>query len=148
VHEGGDDFSVFHLLGPSDDTGVHGGKGTCERYRSGIDEAFCSITTHGRRTGRPHTIEIWFAAVSPATIYALAGGRDTADWVRNVLADPAVEVRIGEREGPATGRVVEEGAEEDALARRLLVAKYQSAGATDLESWGRSALPVAFDLDF
>ncbi len=39
-------------------------------------------------------------------------------------------------------------AEEDALARRLLVAKYQSAGATDLESWGRSALPVAFDLDF
>lgn len=68
--------------------------------------------------------------------------------MRNVVADPAVDVRIGEREGPATGRVVEAATEEDALARRLLVAKYQSPGATDLESWGRSALPVAFDLAF
>jgi hypothetical protein len=59
-----------------------------------------------------------------------------------------VHVRIGDQEGPATARVLDAGTEEDALARRLLLAKYQDPGSTDLESWGRSALPVAFDLDF
>ena len=64
------------------------------------------------------------------------------------MVEPKVTVRIGDREGGATARVVEAGTEEDALARRLLVAKYQQPGQTDLESWGRRALPVAFDLDF
>ena len=56
-------------------------------------------------------------------------------------------VQIGDHEGGATARVVQAGTEEDALARRLMLAKYQAPGATDLESWGRSALPVALDLD-
>jgi len=62
------------------------------------------------------------------------------------MADAGVTVRIGEAEGDATARVVEPGTAEDALARRLLLAKYQVATSDDLESWGRSALPVAFDL--
>lgn len=64
------------------------------------------------------------------------------------MANPQVSVRIGDREGAATARVVAAGTEEDARARRLLLAKYQQPGQTDLESWGRSALPVAFDLGF
>ena len=56
-------------------------------------------------------------------------------------------MRIGDHEGPATARVVAAGTEEDGLARRLVLAKYQEPGQTDLERWGRSALPVAFDLD-
>jgi deazaflavin-dependent oxidoreductase (nitroreductase family) len=118
-------------------------------YVADIDEDFCYITTTGRRTGNPHRIEIWFAA-SPArrTVYVLAGGRERADFVRNAMVQPQVTVRIGDREGPATARVVDAGTEEDALARRLVLAKYQAPGASDLESWGRSALPVAFDLGF
>jgi len=137
VNERGNEFLV-----------LHGRKGTGGRYRPGIDEEFCYITTTGRRTGRPHTIEIWFARASAGTIVVLAGGRERADWVRNLIADPAVHVRIGDGDGDARARVVEAGSAEDALARRLLLAKYQSPGATDLESWGRSALPVAFDLGF
>ena len=68
--------------------------------------------------------------------------------MRNAIAEPKVTVRIGDREGAATARVVDAGTEEDARARRLVLAKYQQPGETDLESWGRSALPVAFDLDF
>lgn len=105
------------------------------------------MTTTGRRTGRPHRIEIWFAA-SGSTLYLLAGGRDRADWVRNLRAQPAVQVRVG-REGPlqpATARVVEVGTEEDGLGRRLLLEKYQAPGSRDLESFGRSALLVAVDL--
>lgn len=112
-------------------------------------EDFCYITTTGRRTGNPHRIEIWFAGEPGGrTIYVLAGGRERADFVRNAMKDSRVSVRIGEREGPATARVVDAGTEEDALARRLVLAKYQEPGRTDLEHWGSSALPVAFDLDF
>ena len=78
----------------------------------------------------------------------MADGRERADWVRNVMADPRVAVRIGDQEGEATGRVVEAGTDEDALARRLVLAKYQTPGQGDLEGWSRTALPVAFDLGF
>ena len=120
------------------------------RYVADIeDEDFCYITTTGRRTGNPHRVEIWFAAEPGGrTIYVLAGGRERADFVRNAMVEPRVTVRIGDREGGAMARVVAAGTEEDALARRLLLAKYQQPGSSDLESWGRSALPVAFDLDF
>jgi hypothetical protein len=63
------------------------------------------------------------------------------------MVQPAVTVRIGDVERGATARVVDPGTEEDALARRLILQKYQAPGSGDLESWGRSALPVAFDLD-
>lgn len=78
----------------------------------------------------------------------LAGGRERADFVRNAIVNPNVRVRIGDTEGEATARVVDAGTDEDRLARRLLLAKYQGPGQSDLESWGRSALPVAFDLGF
>ncbi len=112
----------------------------------GFDGAFCYVTTTGRRTGRPHTIEIWFAA-SGHTLYVLAGGRGRADWVRNLRADPAVEVRLAGRRYPAKARELEYGSEEDGRARRLVLRKYQAPGATDLEEWGRTALAVAFDLE-
>ncbi len=111
-----------------------------------IEPAFCYVTTTGRRTGRPHTIEIWFGRAD-TTLYVLCGARERADWVRNVLADPAVRVRVGDGGVvPAVGRVLETGTDEDALARRLVLAKYQRPGASDLDGWGRSALAVAFDL--
>ncbi len=92
---------------------------------------------------------MWFAGEPGGrTIYALADGRERADWVRNVMADPRVTVRVGTQEGGAIGRVIDPDTGEDALARRLLLAKYQQPGHSDLERWGASALPVAFDLSF
>ena len=78
----------------------------------------------------------------------LAGGRERADWVRNLMADAQAHVDIGGREGDATARVLDPGTDEDALARRLLLAKYQRPGKEDLVDWARSSLPVAFDLSF
>jgi hypothetical protein len=57
-----------------------------------------------------------------------------------------VSVRIGNTTHHATARVVEPGTNEDALARRLLLAKYQTPAGAELEDWGRTALPVALDL--
>lgn len=104
---------------------------------------YCYITTTGRVTGRPHRIEIWFAAHGD-TIYILAGNRERSDWVRNAMRQPRVRVRIGRRAFDGVARIV--GAQrEDARARRLLLAKYSPAN-DDLDDWGRTALPVAIAL--
>ena len=108
------------------------------------DEDFCYLTTVGRRTGRPHTIEIWFG-VDRGVVYLMGGGRDRSDWVRNLLADPSVHLRIGETEWDATARVVAPDTDEDARVRLLLRDKYANP-SDDLVSWARSALPVAIEL--
>jgi deazaflavin-dependent oxidoreductase (nitroreductase family) len=107
-------------------------------------ESFCYLTTHGRRTGRPHTIEIWFA-LRNTTVYMLAGSRDRADWVKNLLFDPEVEVRIGDRHFTGMARLVELPSE-DGWLRRALVEKYQGGYGSSLNGWGRRSLPVAVDL--
>lgn len=108
-------------------------------------ESFCYLTTVGRRTGRPHTIEIWFAREN-GTLYLLSGGGESADWVRNLRRTPAVQVRIGSRTVAARARQLT-APEEDALARQLLDAKYMGwKSGKRLSSWARSALPVAIEL--
>lgn len=110
------------------------------------DLDFGYLTTTGRVTGRPHRIEIWFA-LRGGTVYLLSGGRERSDWVANLLADPRVTFELGGEIGKARARVLEPGTDEDALARRLLVAKYTSRDPDDLTEWGRTALPVALDRD-
>jgi deazaflavin-dependent oxidoreductase (nitroreductase family) len=107
-------------------------------------EDYCYVTTTGRVTGKPHRIEIWFAA-SGDTIYILAGGGDRSDWVKNAKRRPRVPVSIGARTFDGHARIVA-ASEEDALARRLLLEKYGPRYSGDLDEWGRTALPVAIDL--
>jgi len=110
------------------------------------DADFCYLTTAGRRSGRPHTVEMWFA-IEGRTLYCLAGGGDGADWVRNIRHDGAVRVRINTRMTAARGRVVRAGTAEEARARRLLDEKYMDgAPGKPLSGWARTALPVAIDL--
>jgi deazaflavin-dependent oxidoreductase (nitroreductase family) len=102
------------------------------------------LTTTGRRTGRPHTIEIWYA-VHDGRVYLMAGGRDRADWVRNLKREPHVQLRAGDTTYHAVARVVEDLAE-DALVRRLLAAKYQGwREGAPLSEWAQTALPVAIE---
>ncbi|MGE0824030.1 MAG: nitroreductase family deazaflavin-dependent oxidoreductase [Candidatus Binatia bacterium] len=108
------------------------------------DEDFCYLTTSGRVTGQPRTIEIWFA-MHKQTLYMLAGSRENAGWVKNLSHAPEVSVRIGKYRFSGSARIVEQP-EEDALARRLVVGKYQPRDSDDLSSWGRTALPIAIDV--
>ena len=108
------------------------------------DDDFCYLTTRGRRSGRPHEIEIWFA-LDGSTLYLLAGGGDTSDWVRNLAAEPAVTMRLGATTYDATARAVEPGTALDARARTLVFAKYEPRSG-GLTGWRDSALPVAIEL--
>src|SRR6476469_6092348 len=88
-----------------------------------VDSVFCYLTTRGRKSGRPHRIEIWFAA-HDGMLYLMAGGRDSADWVRNLRADPAVQLEIDGVTHTGRARTVE-GEPVEPLVRQLLAGKYQ-----------------------
>jgi deazaflavin-dependent oxidoreductase (nitroreductase family) len=117
------------------------------------DEQYCYLTTTGRVSGEPREIEIWFGLTAPAatregpwTLYMLSGGRDRSNWVRNLIAEPRVSVRIGNRTFAGRARLVDDR-DEDAVARRLLFEKYSGGYSGDLSNWRDTALPIAVDLE-
>ena len=108
-------------------------------------EDYCYLTTKGRVSGRPHEIEIWFG-IQGKTLYLLSGGGEGSDWVKNLLKESSVAVRITEYNFVGTARIVS-NEEEDMMARYMLAEKYQEwkEGKT-LSDWARTALAVAIDI--
>ena len=113
--------------------------------RSACD-LFLYLTTTGRRSGRPHRIEIWFAA-HRGKVYLLSGGRDRSDWMHNLQANGRVSVELAGEHHVGVARVLEPGTAEDRLARELLVAKYEPVEHDSLEEWGRMSLPVVIEFE-
>ena len=107
-------------------------------------DEYCYLTTTGRRTGRPHRIEIWYAAHGD-TLYLLSGGGMSSDWVRNLCEEPDVVVELDGVARRGRGRLLESG-EEAETARTLVFSKYALRYNGDLNGWRESALPVAVDL--
>ena len=63
----------------------------------------------------------------------LAGSGRNAGWVKNLLRTPEVTVRIGKYLFTGRARVVKDSAE-DALARQIVVGKYQPRDSDDLST--------------
>jgi len=98
-------------------------------------------------TGRPRTVELWFG-VRCTTVYFLAGGGPTGNWVRNSLAARTVSLRLGNGTYVGTARAVEPGTDEDGVARRMLAAKYQGwSGGAPMSRWACQSFAVAVDLE-
>lgn len=107
-------------------------------------EDYCYLTTTGRVTGNPHEIEIWFG-VDGTTLYLMSGGRDRSDWVKNLLKNPGVTVRIKGHTFHAAARIVQDEAEQ-MLARNMLADKYKERESDgSLSDWAAAALVVGFD---
>jgi deazaflavin-dependent oxidoreductase (nitroreductase family) len=104
---------------------------------------YCYVTTKGRRTGRPHRIEIWYSTHGEA-LYMLAGGGRSSDWVQNALADPTVQVEVDGDVFSGQARVIED-ADEIERARSLVYEKYTPRSDDDLREWRDSALPIAIE---
>jgi deazaflavin-dependent oxidoreductase (nitroreductase family) len=78
--------------------------------RRPAEPQYLYLTMVGRRSGRPREIEIWFTRHG-ACYYLVAEHGERAQWVRNLRAEPAVRVRVGDRTFAARARVVDAGAE-------------------------------------
>ncbi len=110
-------------------------------------ERLCYLATTGRVTGKPHEIEIWFAQGEGERIYMLSGGGRNRDWVLNLIADPAVTLRIDGATYRGTAQPID-GQKDEPLARRLLAGKYQDwSDGAPLSDWARNSFPVAIDIE-
>jgi len=110
------------------------------------EERYCYLTTTGRVTGKPHEIEIWFS-YKDGTLYLLSRNIDRSDWVKNLLKNPSVTVRIGEQIFSATARLVEEK-DEEIMARNLHADKYNERRINgSLAEWVRTALVIGIDVN-
>jgi deazaflavin-dependent oxidoreductase (nitroreductase family) len=91
----------------------------------GGEPEYLYLTTTGRRSGQPREIEIWFTR-RDGRDYVVAEHGLGARWVQNLLADPRVGVRVGDRTWPARARVVDAAAEPElaAAVRRRSEEKY------------------------
>ena len=108
------------------------------------DHEYAYLTTTGRRSGRPHRIEIWYRRIDD-TIWMIAGGGTASDWVKNLVADPHVSIEIGERTLRGTAFVDRQDVPE---ARQALAARYQGwRDGTPLSGWATDGLLVGITLD-
>ncbi len=57
-------------------------------------ESLIQLTVRGRKTGKPHTVKIWFAVGNGKVYVTSARGMD-ADWVKNLRKNPDVSLQIG-----------------------------------------------------
>ncbi len=97
------------------------------------NEKYLYLTTTGRRTGRPHTVELWFA-VARGTLYLSHEGTYT-DWMKNVLHNPRVAFTIRDLAGSGLARLVGPG---DAFERgktALYRKYYGDAGQAVIDDW-------------
>lgn len=84
------------------------------------------LTTTGRKSGKPHTIEIWFVDYE-GSFYLCSEGKYETDWVKNIQQTPAITFRLEEMTYSGMGRIVEAAAE-PALAAEVatrMEKKYQ-----------------------
>jgi deazaflavin-dependent oxidoreductase (nitroreductase family) len=87
------------------------------------------LETTGRRTGRIARATLGFAERGSGAVVVAAGSPD-ADWGRNLFADPACRVTIGDESWAAVARELE--GPEHAAAVRDLILRY----GTPAESLG------------
>ncbi len=90
---------------------------------------FLYLTTRGRKTGKPHQIEIWFVHHGDG-YYLMCESPEKTDWVKNVRADPAISFSLGSRDAEifvGMGRIVNAESEPDLAGTigHLMNAKYQ-----------------------
>ena len=111
------------------------------RLAAVADGSTLRITTRGRRSGKPHTVTIWFL-VEGMTVYlaTLSTGRD---WVRNVVKGPDVTLTVdGLHIRGRAARITDP--RQDAHVRTLLARKYWMAW---IGSWFGKGPAATFRVD-
>jgi len=94
---------------------------------------FIHLTTTGRRSGKQHTVELWFA-LGNGKVFLSHEGKET-DWMMNIKSNGEVTFEIGGRNFNGRAHYVDE--EEEAWAGKVaLYEKYYGKAAREvIEDW-------------
>ena len=132
------------LLGAVTVSAASGGPATAAEALAAVrHESTVRITTTGRKSGKPHTVPVWFAVDGDRVLLSTLD--PSRDWVLNALHTPAVRLDFGS--------VVVEGrlrpVTDPALAERITAAlrqKYWVAWLAGLVGKGPAATYVIDDV--
>jgi len=107
------------------------------------NEKFIFLTTTGRRTGKPHTVELWFAFAG-GKIYLSHEGEYT-DWMKNITKNDRVGVRIDSLNFDAAARIVKEGNSRELGEKALYEKYYGPATKEKIDDWFELSTVVEMD---
>ena len=92
------------------------------------------LTTRGRKTGEPHTVELWFAA-SNGIVFLSHEGKET-DWMKNIKQNGEVSFEIGGKNFAGKAHYIEEHTEEAWQCKFALYEKYYGKATKEvIEDW-------------
>ena len=103
------------------------------------------LTTTGRKSGLPRATPLQYEEIDGAIYVASARGTK-ADWFRNILANPCVHVRIGNRQFEARAEPITDACRIADLLELRLSRHRRMVGAI-LRSEGLPAEPSRLDLE-
>jgi deazaflavin-dependent oxidoreductase (nitroreductase family) len=96
-------------------------------------EKLIHVSTVGRKTGKAHTVEVWFA-VADGAIYFSHEGAPT-DWMKNIDANARVGVKIGKLKFEADAKIVKSGAPRESGKKALYEKYYGPASKEIIDDW-------------
>jgi deazaflavin-dependent oxidoreductase (nitroreductase family) len=102
------------------------------------------LTTYGRRSGRPRVTPLVYEQRGNAVIVASARGR-SADWLRNIDANPEVRVHLGRRQFDGKAEVSTDPEQIADYLQRQIARNPRAFGAI-LRSEGLSSPPTRAEL--
>jgi len=105
------------------------------------DQSTLRITTRGRRTGKPHSVPIWFAVDGTALYLGTLNAK--RDWVRNLRKTPDVTLEVTGLRLHGRASIVTDPTLEDQI-RGLLARKYWAAW---IGSWFGMGPDATFRVD-
>ncbi|MFQ5999049.1 MAG: nitroreductase family deazaflavin-dependent oxidoreductase [Candidatus Bathyarchaeia archaeon] len=91
------------------------------------------LTTKGRRTGKPHTVEIWFAYEN-GVLYLSHEGNHT-DWMRNLVKNNEVTLKIANEQLIGKARILTDATQKNQAKKALYFKYYGPASDAVLEDW-------------
>lgn len=98
------------------------------------------LTTTGRKSGKRHTVTVWFVVADARRLFVQHVQGATADWYKNLLKTPQVQVDFGA--GPLAALATPiEAPEEIRQVLKMVRRKYLAAWLIQL--FGRGKQPVA-----
>ena len=95
---------------------------------------YIHFTTRGRRTGKPHMVELWFA-LGGGKVFLSHEGKQT-DWIKNLEKDASISAEIGGFNFKGKAKVAVEGSSSRELGKKALYEKYYSKASQDvIDDW-------------
>jgi len=93
---------------------------------SGERQQFLYLTTTGRKTDKPHKIEIWFVA-RDGKYYLVSEHGVRSHWVQNLKSDPKISFSVGKDTYRGRGHIINRKKESELAGKitALMNAKYK-----------------------